>query len=37
MKGMQKLLLRFTQGQIPLDQFLNEAEGKMRLMQLERE
>lgn len=34
---MQKLLLRFTQGQIPLDQFLNEAEGKMRLMQLERE
>lgn len=32
---MQKLMTRFAQGQLPLDQFLQEAEGKLRLMRLE--
>ncbi len=36
-EAIAKLLNRLLQGQMPLEQFLKEAEGKMRLMQLERE
>lgn len=33
----QKLTMRYVQGQMPLAQFLQEAEGKLRLMRLEGE
>ncbi|HHX22332.1 MAG TPA: hypothetical protein GX722_11130 [Clostridiales bacterium] len=29
------LMARWQQGQMPLDQYLREAEGKLRLMRLE--
>lgn len=34
-EDMSKLLNRLMQGQMPLDQFLSEADGKLRLMRLE--
>ncbi len=36
-QDMLQLLTRYAQGQTPLDQFLQEAEGKLRLMRLEAE
>lgn len=32
---MQQLTMRYLQAQMPLDQFLSEAEGKLRLMRME--
>lgn len=36
-ENIQQSLSRYLQGQMPLDQFLQEAEGKLRLMRLENE